>query len=238
MEYNEYKFELVIIYRRPRVSGPVSPGAEEEEEEDRQPWTSLLDVLCSDKRCKTVLLNKQYRAVLFCKQYKIFLFFKHSTKLFFLLLKGCTKLWRLKTVDITMVAVQSHSCGLSTVWLCASTSLFKTQNPHSRWCHHYYLLQSNCKCVLFQNTNMYTTFHVLVWSRNAALEMHSEENTSHQSLYWSISKCGTTMICSPELIVLPRRRSYRLKRATVLLAFPKRRCRSKQRVRAWDKNTW
>ena len=57
-----------------------------------------------------------------------------------------------ETVRITKGTLhhQSHSCGLSTVWLCATS--FQNANP--RWCHNYYLLQYNCKndfSTAFQN---------------------------------------------------------------------------------------
>ena len=96
-------------------------------------------------------------------------------------------------------------------------------------------------CTQFESllplSNLYITgwyinqFDVLYWSKIVGLEMHWEENACHQSIYWSISKCETTMICSPELIVLPRRRSYRLKRGYSSSCIPQKALSKEKEVR-------
>ena len=56
-------------------------------------------------------------------------------------------------------------------------------------------------------------------------------NPVHQILaHWSISKSETGMICLPELIVLRDAVTTVLSGATLLCAFPKRRCLGKNRV--------
>ena len=113
-------------------------------------------------------------------------------------------------VDVIIITFYSQTVKM--------TSFFRNRKPwNSRRCHlkpyivNFALNLNHCN--LFQTCTLHLRSVWCSWlKQKRCIRNAFWENPSHQSVYWSISKCETTMICSPELIVLPRRRSYRLKR--------------------------